>query len=299
METIVELKYQYNFNYEDEKNLKELKNFGEKYREEFVEKLHTYIHNFKDVDKYFPREEIKKRHKEKLMKWFTLLFSGSYGSQYLKNIYRTGEVHLKIGLPPHYLHATMNFVREFIHSKLTSEFGCTKDRDRYFQSIQKLLDLNLDVMSGSYREEELKLYLASGKLHRIAIEAIRRIIYGFDFFIVIALLTAGLFLIYFILEEGLMVVRGILPLEKGALGIMGSSLILYAISELLSGEITKLRGGTMSLKIFVSVALAAIIRKVLITSLSPEKTNELLVLSVLLISLGIVYWIIRKVEGKY
>lgn len=82
------------------------------------------------------------------------------------------------------------------------------------------------------------------------------------------------------------------------MSILGSVLILYAISELLSEEIKHIKGGTVSIKAFVGVALAAVIRKVLILSLSPERFMELITLSLVLFSLGLVYWIIHKVESS-
>jgi len=87
-------------------------------------------------------------------------------------------------------------------------------------------------------------------------------------------------------------------LKGGGLSILGSVLILYAISELLSEEIKHIKGGTVSIKAFVGVALAAVIRKVLILSLSPERFMELITLSLVLFSLGLVYWIIHKVESS-
>jgi uncharacterized membrane protein (DUF373 family) len=75
-------------------------------------------------------------------------------------------------------------------------------------------------------------------------------------------------------------------------------LILYAISELLSEEIKHRKGSTLSLKIFVGVALAAVIRKVLILSLSPEKVQELITLSLVILALGVVFWLIHRVESK-
>jgi uncharacterized membrane protein (DUF373 family) len=194
--------------------------------------------------------------------------------------------------------ATMNFIRRFILEKLTLELGCSKNRDKVMSSVEKLLDLNLDVMLSSYREEELKLYLALGKYQRILIEGIRRISYGFDIFIVLALLISGLFLVSWIVYEMFMVIKGEMLLEKGVLSLMGTVLILYAVSELLNGEIKRLRGGVLSLKVFVGIALAAVIRKVLILSLSPEKITEILAISGLLLSLAMVYWAIHKVEAK-
>ena len=71
--------------------------------------------------------------------------------------------------------------------------------------------------------------------------------------------------------------------------MLGSILILYAISELLSEEIKHIKGSVLSLKIFVGVALAAVIRKILIISLSSEKVQELITLSPVILALGVVF----------
>jgi len=59
-----------------------------------------------------------------------------------------------------------------------------------------------------------------------------------------------------------------------------------------------IKGATLSLKVFVGVALAAVIREVLIVSLSPEKIQELITLSFVILALGLVFWLIHKVESK-
>ncbi|MCS7277687.1 MAG: phosphate-starvation-inducible PsiE family protein [Aquificaceae bacterium] len=111
-----------------------------------------------------------------------------------------------------------------------------------------------------------------------------------------SLSMVGLFLMVWIVYEFYLVLIGQLPLERGGLSILGSVLILYAVSELLSEEVKHIRGGAISIKAFVGVALAAVIRKVLIISLSPEKMQELITLALVLLSLGLVYWLIHKVE---
>ncbi len=298
METIEQLKVHYRWSSEVDEHLKRLHGFGEKYKEPFIEGLYDYLANFEDTRKYLPDENVMGRHKEKLKNWFVGLFSGKCDSGYMRNLYRIGEVHVKLGLPPHYVIASMNFVRLFLSDKVTQEFGSSKDRDEIMKSVNKILDVNLDIMTSSYREEELKLYLASGKYQKMLIDNVRRISWFFDFFIVLAFTLVGLFLITHIGREIFSVLEGELQLERGAINIMGSMLILYAVSELLSEGIKHIRGGALGLKVFVTVALAAIIRKVLILSLSPEQTKELLILAALLLSLGVTYWLIRKAEEK-
>jgi uncharacterized membrane protein (DUF373 family) len=129
------------------------------------------------------------------------------------------------------------------------------------------------------------------------LEGIKKASDGFDIFLVLALLMAGLLLIYWAVYDIFLVFQGSLLLQEGVLSMMGVLLIFYAVSELLKEELKRIKGGTLSLKVFVSLALAAVIRKVLIVSLTPEKVNEILSLSVLLLSLGAVYWAIHKVEG--
>lgn len=298
METIEELKIHYSWTKEDEENLSQISWIGEKYKEEFIEEFYRYLENFSDTSKYLPDEATRKRHKEKVKDWFASLFTSEYDARYLRRLYRIGETHVRIGLPPHYVQASMNFVRNYIADKLNKEMGCTLEMNRILKSVNKALDINLDVMINSFREEELRLYLAAGKYQRILIENIRRVSWFFDTFIILTLAVVGVFLIFWILYEVWLALSGSLPLERGGLSILGSVLVLYAISELLTEEIRHIRGSALSLKVFVGVALAAVIRKVLVISLSPEKVQELITLSAVTLALGIVFWLIYRVESR-
>lgn len=136
------------------------------------------------------------------------------------------------------------------------------------------------------------------KYENLLTNSIKRISQIFDAFIVLTLLGVGLFLIVWIVYEFFMVLTGRLPIERGGLSILGSVLILYAVSELLTQELKHIRGSAISVKAFVGVALAAVIRKVLILSLSPEKVQELITLAFLVLALGVVFWLIHRVEGN-
>lgn len=298
METIEELKVHYNWTREDEENLSKTSWIAEKYKDEFVEEFYRYLENFSDTSKYLPDEETRSRHKKKIKDWFVSLFTSKYDAQYLRRLYRIGKTHVRIGSSPHYVQASMNFVRNYIEDRITREMGYSPETNRILSSINKALDLNLDVMINSSREEELNLYLSSGKYQRLLIENIRRISWFFDTFIILTLAVVGMFLIFWIVYEIWLVSVGSLPLEKGGLSILGSVLVLYAISELLMEEIKHIRGSALSIKIFVGVALAAVIRKVLILSLSPEKVQELITLSLVTLALGVVFWLLYKVESK-
>lgn len=298
METVEELKVHYNWTEEDEENLRRIAWIGEKYKEEFVEEFYRYLENFPDAGKYLPSKEVRDRHKEKIKRWFVSLFTSKYDTQYLKGLYSVGEDHLKIGLPLHYAQALISFVRSYLMNIISREMGTSAETSKILISVNKALDINLDVMNNSFREEELRLRDSMGKYQKILIENIKRISWFFDFFIVFTLAVVGFFLIIWIIYEIWLILTGVLPLERGGLSVLGSILILYAISELLSEEIKHIKGSALSLKVFVGVALAAVIRKVLIISLSPEKFQELITLSLVILALGVVFWLIYRVESK-
>jgi uncharacterized membrane protein (DUF373 family) len=298
METIEGLKVHYNWTEEDEENLRRIAWIGEKYKEEFVEEFYRYLENLPDAGKYLSSKEVRDRHKEKIKRWFVSLFTSKYDAQYLKGLYSVGENHLKIGLPLHYVQALISFVRSYLMNIVNREMGSSTEASRILLSINKALDISLDVMINSFREEELRLYHAMGNYQKLLIENIKRISWFFDFFIVLTLAVVGLFLIVWIIYEIWLILTGVLPLERGGLSVLGSILILYAISELLSEEIKHVKGSALSLKVFVGVALAAVIRKVLIISLSPEKVQELITLSLVILALGVVFWLIYRVESR-
>ncbi len=298
MVSLEELKVHYEWSREDEENLRSLAPNVSNWADEFIESFYDYLEKFEDLEDYIPGGETRERHREKVKKWFVEVFSQPYDENYLRKVQRIGEVHFRIGLPPHYVQASMSFVRTFLYEKLTGELGCTTQRDRVMKSVGKALDLNLDIILNSHRDEELKAYLSVGKLQNFLIQNVQKGLWFLDLFIAVSLFVVGAFLIAWVLYEFFLVIVGDLPLERGGLSILGSILIIYAISELLAHEIKHMRSGVISLKVFVGVALAALIRKILIVSLTPEKVHELLSLGGVIISLGVVYWLIHKVEGQ-
>lgn len=298
MRTIDEVKKHYNWTDQDEKNLKSMKEIALKYEKVFVERLYEYFNVFIDKDKYLKDENVKNRHRAYLITWFLDLFEGNIDSIYLSKIQKIGAKHVKIGLPPHYLNSSMNFVRDFIENLVIEITKDPRERIEILKSVDKILDINLDIITESYREEEFRLYLGTSKIQKIFIESIQNVSRLIDLFIVTIMSFLAIIGSFWILYELFGLVIGKLNPEETALEVLGSVLVLYAIAELLNEEIKHLKGAPLSLKIFAGIALAAIIRKILIISLYPKKTIEVLVLGVLMLFIGVVYYIINKVEQK-
>ncbi|OGW41898.1 MAG: hypothetical protein A2132_04205 [Nitrospirae bacterium RBG_16_43_11] len=292
METIEDIKKAYLFTEQDADNLVSIKNLMEKNREDFILKFYDHILRFKNVSHYLVDENVISKHKGKVKEWFITLFTGNYTEEYLRSIYKIGEIHVKIGLPGHYVNSSISFVRRYCYKLLTDEFGCSRQRDMLVNSTDKILDMNLDIMTFSYREEELRSYILPRKVEYNVIEFARRFAFTLDLFLLITLILASVFVLGFVCYEIYSIAIGVTSIETGILKILGTLLIIWAIGELLNTEIHHLKGGKFAVTAFLTLAIAAVIRKILIATLSTEKIADILALGGIVLTLGIVYWLI-------
>jgi len=296
METIEEFKKAYSITEQDTENLTSVRGLMEKHQDDFIAKFYDFILKFKDTPQFLSDHETVMRHKEKVKWWFLTLFEGNYNEEYLRHLSKVGEVHVKIGLPCHYVNASMNFIRRYCMKALTEEFGCSTHRDALINSLDKIIDLNLDAMTISYREEELRTYILPRKFEYNLIQFAKRFAFTVDLLLLFALMISSIFVLGFAGYEVYAIATGETPVETGILKILGTLLIIWAIGELLSAEIHHLRGGKFAVTAFLTLAIAAVIRKILIATLSTEKVADILTLGGIVLALGIVYWLIGHSE---
>lgn len=76
--------------------------------------------------------------------------------------------------------------------------------------------------------------------------------------------------------------------------VLGSLLVLWAAIELIHEEINHLQGKGFAIGAFIMLALAALIRKVLIYSLSSEKSEELLIIGAVIVGMSVSYWLVSS-----
>ena len=114
----------------------------------------------------------------------------------------------------------------------------------------------------------------------------------FNYLLAGALIIVALFAIGLFGYDVYLLFIGQTSVEKGILTTLGSLLILWAAIELIDEEIKHLKGGSSALAAFVALAIATLIRKILIVSLSPEKAKEILMYGLLVLCLSIAYWLI-------
>jgi len=293
VQTMEEVKKVYLFTDQDAENLIGIKSLMERNGDLFISKFYDFILRFKNVSNYLHDDETIEKHKAKVKQWLIRLFEGNYNEEYLRSLYRIGEIHVKIGLPGHYVNSSMSFVRRYCHKVLTDEFGCSKQRDVIINSIDKILDLNLDVMTISYREQELRSYILPRKLEYTVIEFARRFAFSLDLFLIFVLILTSVFVLGFVGYEIYGIVTGLISVETGILKILGTLLIIWAIGELMNAEIHHLKGGKFAVTAFLTLAIAAVIRKILIATLSTEKVADILTLGGIVLALGVVYWLVE------
>ena len=123
-----------------------------------------------------------------------------------------------------------------------------------------------------------------------------RLLHGLNLFLTIGLLLLGVGVVALLGHDIFKAVTG--NLEYGLIRALGSLLVLWMMIELLHTEIEHLQGGKFHVRIFVELALVAFIRKIFVASFeSKEPTSFMLLLGALLV-LGIVYFIVARVESQ-
>ncbi len=293
MDTLHEIKLIYSFNDKDVENLKFLKSIMEANTKEFITGVYSFISNFEDFSKFLPNDEIRNRHQEKLKFWFLNMFSGEYNNDYLRRLKRIGEVHSDIKLPSHYVSATMNYIRNYIHSIILKNFADSNKKDSLIESINKILDINLDIIISSYIDEG-KLYISHTKFESRVIKLSSKFSYILDLSLVLTLMLATAMVFFLFFFEIYRFAFSGASFETTVVDILGAMLIIWAIRELLEEEVKKLQGKKFALSAFIALAMAALLRKVLIFSLAPHKSHEVAILGLLILVLGIVYWLMNK-----
>ncbi len=294
MDDAKKLKLHYDFTQEDADRVLEV---GSKLIEEapdFVEALYNYLLPITEARMFLLDQEVVERHKQHLKRWYISLFSGDYDAAYFANLIRVGETHVRIGLPTHYVNSTISFVRRYIGSRIEAHFKGRDDLFLLVGSCEKILDINLDVFTGAYLEEEMIAYSTVSKFKLSLIGVAKKVSDMTDLVLVLALMLVVPFVVGLFAYDIYLLVASKVSMEEGILKVLGSLLILWAVSELMEEEVRHLRGEGFAIAAFLGLAIAAMIRKILITSLSGDKMIELLSYGGSLLALGVVYWVIVK-----
>ncbi len=286
------IKAHYRFSKDDKTLLRQMKPEMETVVDEFLDGFYQFIWNFGKTAEFLKDETVIKRHRGKIRQWYLELFNGSYEISYFLMLYKIGELHVKLGLPTHYVNAAFNYVRVFSLSHIYKKYGGEDDLTDRLKAFERILDINLDVLTSSYREEEVSRYLSLSSIEKSLLGFLKKASGFFNYLLAGALVLVAFFAIGLFGYDVYLLFAVHTSIEQGILTTLGSLLILWAAIELIHEEMKHLRGGSFALEAFITLAIAALIRKILIFSLSTTKTMDVLLYGVLVLCLGISYWLI-------
>ncbi|MDI6852671.1 MAG: protoglobin domain-containing protein [Deltaproteobacteria bacterium] len=234
---------------------------------------------------------LKASHRE----WLMSLFQGPFDERYYARLRRIGHAHVRIGLSAHFVYVSMNFIRQHLKDIIIRELAAER-LEESLKAVDKILDLNLDVIARTYHEEAMRKVFLSYRLDDALIRFARRFTFGLNLLLLVGLIALSAGMAVVLLHDVSLIFRGYT--EKGLVAALGSLLVLWLAIELLEAEIDRLQGGELQLSLFVGVALVAFIRKVLIASLAHEDIQvELVYLGGILV-LGLIFWLISRTERR-
>jgi uncharacterized membrane protein (DUF373 family) len=287
LEQIDEIRRSYHFTADDEQTLKELAEIFLPIADELASEFVSFLMDNPDTAGFLPSEAHKKRRKETIKKWFEELFTSSYNAAYITRIWKIGKVHVKIGLKGHYVNASMNMVRNFCFQRINATVSDFSQGQSLLKTMNKVLDINLDILTSSYREEELKKVFLSHRVESILIRWAERIMHGLNLVLMLGLL---------VMAAGVAALLGsdifyalTTNLENGVIKALGSLLILWMMIELLHTQVQHLRGGRFQVRVFVELALVAFIRKLFVASIEGKDPTTFALLIGGLLVIGIVF----------
>ncbi|MDD2582892.1 MAG: protoglobin domain-containing protein [Desulfuromonadaceae bacterium] len=293
MFTMQDLRAHYRFTDRDAELLLSLQPLAEQNLENFALEFYDYLYSLPETASILNnsrRAQLREMHSN----WFMSLFTGIYDNHYMNHLARIGHAHVKVGLSVHFVNAAMNQVRHFLHGLIDINYSDREERRGLREAVEKILDMNLDVMSTSYREEEMKKVFVSRKIDSFLIKATERFTYGLNLVLILALAVVSLAIVTMFGWDIVHVFTG--DVEKGVFTALGSLLILWMMIELLDNEIKNLKGGRFSIQVFIGVVIVAIIREILISTLRHDALEKQAFLAGTLLILGIVYYLVSRVQ---
>ncbi len=292
MYTMQEIKSHYQFTDEEAETLRALLPVAERNRELMIDVFYDYLLGIADTAEFLQDEEMQEKLRKSHGDWFVSLFRGVYDNQYLHDLQRVGRIHVKIGLNAHFVNAAMQVVRRFAVGMIRENFPDREERRKNTEAIEKILDLNLDIITASYIEEELKKVFISYTLEAKLIRAAERFTYGLNLVLVLALVGVSISLVGLFFWEIAHVFSG--NMENWILSALGTLLIIWMMIELMDNEIKNLKGGRFNILVFIGVVIVAIIREILISTLRHDILATQVFLAGTLLILGIVYFLVSR-----
>lgn len=173
MDTFDEIKSFVGFDSTDESNLISLQPIFTIHGPAIINGCHEILHDFPATAKLIEgREEaLKAAHN----RWIQGLFCGEYGPDYFESRRRIGQVHVQIELPPHFVEGVMSHIRSKAFEAILAETSDSLEAARHYDSLLKILDLDLLIINKAYRDERIERIASVTGISRKLVENVIRV----------------------------------------------------------------------------------------------------------------------------
>lgn len=296
MKSFKEIKEDYYFTENDEQRLARLQLIMADRVEEASNILNSYIMSTKIGIRLLSEKTRQEHLFEEQKKWFLDMFGGKYDTSYYNNLIKIGIIHFKNGIDAHYMNRAVNIIRNFVIKTLHEINDNREETIANIISFEKILDINLDVITSSYIEEEIRSYSSMYRIKSTLIDFSEKFLQSANLILILSLIGLTLGAIGLFLTDVQKLFSG--DLEKGIITSLGTLLIIWVMIELINTEISHLKGGKFRISVFVSVALVAVIRETMIATLKHEQSELMIYLIASILVIGFVYWLVIKGEEK-
>lgn len=154
MDTFEEMKRFVGFDENAEKNLVELAPIFSEHGPEITNGFHDILERFPVTAELIEgrRDTLKAAHN----RWIRELFCGEYGWEYFESRRRIGSAHVRIELPPHFVEGVMSYIRSKAFEVILAETTDCREATRLYDSLLKILDLDLLIINSAYRDERIE-----------------------------------------------------------------------------------------------------------------------------------------------
>ncbi len=109
-----------------------------------------------EAARVFSGNEQLQRLRGTLQEWARGLFRGTYDESYARERDRIGEVHVRLGVQQKHVIASMNIVRSFLLQTINKEAPDLAHASRLKHAINKILDIDLNLMCESYFDASVR-----------------------------------------------------------------------------------------------------------------------------------------------
>ncbi len=94
-----------------------------------------------------------------LRAWLLSLATGTYDESYKTRRYVIGKRHVEVGLDPRWVVGAMSFCRGQIMPMIEAEYGSAADKMERFLALDRIMDLDLNIMLQSYDDQRMDMFL--------------------------------------------------------------------------------------------------------------------------------------------